>query len=107
MLALSERLSCQTVHPDVIAVRGLELNINAGTLAGVRSGDEWLLADPQRFPRQILVSGVAAKAVLARVGLVYPHHAQLQVVAGPSDLVRTDWRAWRADSPVLPMTAQP
>ena len=97
-LALSEQFACEAVRPDVIAVRGVELSINAGTLAGVRSGDEWLLADPQRFPQQILASGVAASAVLARVAQVYPHHAQLQIVAGPTDLVRTDWRAWRADS---------
>ncbi len=104
--ALSEQFSCEAVRPDVIAVRGVELSINAGTLAGVRTGDEWLLADPQRFPQQILASGVAANAVLARVGQVYPHHAQLQIVAGPSDSVRTDWRAWRADSPILPTHTQ-
>jgi hypothetical protein len=104
--ALSAQFSCEAVLPEVIAVRGPELSINAGTLAGVRAGDEWLLADPQRFPQQILASGVAATAVLARVGQVYPHHAQLQIVAGPSDTVRTDWRAWRADSPILPTTVQ-
>jgi hypothetical protein len=104
--ALSSQFSCEAVLPEVTAVRGLELSINAGTLAGVRAGDEWLLADPQRFPQQILASGVAATAVLARVGQVYPHHAQLQIVAGPSDTVRTDWRAWRADSPILPTTVQ-
>jgi hypothetical protein len=84
----------------VIAVSGAQLSINAGALAGVRTGDEWLLADPRRFPQQILASGVAATSVLARVGQVYPHHAQLQIVAGPADLVRTDWRAWRADSSI-------
>ncbi len=104
--ALSAQFSCEAVLPEVTAVRGPELSINAGTLAGVRTGDEWLLADPQRFPQQILASGVAATAVLARVGQVYPHHAQLQIVAGPSDTVRTDWRAWRADSPILPTTVQ-
>jgi hypothetical protein len=104
--ALSAQFSCEAVLPEVTAVRGPELSINAGTLAGVRAGDEWLLADPQRFPQQILASGVAATAVLARVGQVYPHHAQLQIVAGPSDTVRTDWRAWRADSPILPTTVQ-
>ena len=104
--ALSAQFSCEAVRPEVTAVRGAELSINAGTLAGVRAGDEWLLADPQRFPQQILASGVAATAVLARVGQVYPHHAQLQIVAGPSDTVRTDWRAWRADSPILPTTVQ-
>lgn len=99
--ALTAQFACQAVRPEVTAVRGLELSINAGTLAGVRTGDEWLLADPQRFPQQILASGVAAAAVLARVGQVFQHHAQLQVVAGPTDLVRTDWRAWRADSPII------
>jgi hypothetical protein len=99
--ALTAQFACQAVRPEVTVVRGLELSINAGTLAGVRTGDEWLLADPQRFPQQILASGVAAAAVLARVGQVFQHHAQLQVVAGPTDLVRTDWRAWRADSPII------
>lgn len=104
--ALSAQFACESLRPDVIAVRGVELSINAGTLAGVRTGDEWLLADPQRFPQQILASGVASTAVLARVGQVFPHHAQLQIVAGPTDLVRTDWRAWRADSPILPTVIQ-
>jgi hypothetical protein len=99
--ALAAQFACEAVRPEVTAVRGVELSINAGTLAGVRTGDEWLLADPQRFPQQILAPGVAATAVLARVGQVFQHHAQLQVVAGPTDLVRTDWRAWRADSPIL------
>jgi hypothetical protein len=104
--ALSEQFSCHVVRPDVTAVRGVELSINAGTLAGVRTGDEWLLADPQRFPQEVLASGVAATAVLARVGRVYPYNAQLQIVAGPSDLVQTDWRAWRADLPILPTKIQ-
>ena len=104
--ALAQQFSCEAVRPDVIAVRGGELSINAGALAGVRPGDEWLLADPQRFPREILSSGVAANSVLARVGQVYPLHAQLQIVAGPSDQVRTDWRAWRADSPIIPINTQ-
>jgi hypothetical protein len=95
---LAAQLSCAAVRPDVIAVQGAELTINAGALAGVRAGDEWLLADPQRFPQQILASGVAASAVLARVAQVFPLHAQLQMVAGPSELVRPDWRAWRADA---------
>jgi hypothetical protein len=98
--ALAQQFSCSAVRPDVIAVSGAQLSINAGALAGVRTGDEWLLADPRRFPQQILASGVAATSVLARVGQVYPHHAQLQIVAGPGNLVRTDWRAWRADSSI-------
>ncbi len=100
--ALAQQFSCAPVRPEVTAVSGAQLSINAGALAGVRTGDEWLLADPQRFPQQLLAPGVAATSVLARVGQVYPLHAQLQIVAGPAQLVRTDWQAWRADSPLSP-----
>ncbi len=100
--ALTQLLACRAVRPDVTVVRGKELNINVGALAGVRSGEEWLVADPRSFPQHMLAAGVAARSVLATVGKVYPLHAQLQILAGPADLVRTDWRAWRADSPSLP-----
>lgn len=99
--ALAQQFSCSAVRPDVIVASGSQLSINAGALAGVRTGDEWLLADPRRFPQQILASGVAAASVLARVIQVYPLHAQLQIVAGAADSVKTNWRAWRADSPIL------
>ena len=92
---MGTRLACESVKPEVIQARGADLRINAGTLAGVRAGDEWVLADQRRFPHQILESGVGAQAVLARVQRVYAHHAQLQVLAGPADQVRTQWRAWQ------------
>jgi hypothetical protein len=73
------------------------VQINAGALAGVRAGDEWLLADPKTFPSQVV--GPSSKALLlAKVVAVTPHHAQLAVMAGPLDAVQTDWRAWPAES---------
>jgi uncharacterized protein (DUF2237 family) len=93
--ALDSRLACESVKPEVTQARGADLRINAGTLAGVRAGDEWVLADQRRFPHQILEAGVGAQVVLARVQRVYAHHAQLQVLAGPADQVRTQWRAWQ------------
>ena len=92
---MGARLACESVKPEVTQARGADLRINAGTLAGVRAGDEWVLADQRRFPHQILEAGVGAQVVLARVQRVYTHHAQLQVLAGPADQVRTQWRAWQ------------
>ena len=92
---MGTRLACESVKPEVTQARGADLRINAGALAGVRAGDEWVLADQRRFPHQILEAGVGAQAVLARVQRVYAHHAQLQVLAGPADQVRTQWRAWQ------------
>ena len=96
--ALGEQLACESVKPEVVHVRGADLRINVGALAGVRAGDEWLLADQRRFPQQILEPGVAAQAVLARVQRVDAHHAQLQVLAGPADQIRTHWRAWQPNA---------
>jgi hypothetical protein len=95
--AVGQLLACESVKPEV-HVRGADLRINVGALAGVRAGDEWLLADQRRFPQQILEPGVAAQAVLARVQRVDAHHAQLQVLAGPADQVRTHWRAWQPNA---------
>ena len=96
--AVGEQLACESVKPEVVHARGADLRINVGALAGVRAGDEWLLADQRRFPQQILEPGVAAQAVLARVQRVDAHHAQLQVLAGPADQVRTHWRAWQPNA---------
>ena len=96
--AVGAQLACESVKPEVVYARGADLRINVGALAGVRAGDEWLLADQRRFPQQILEPGVAAQAVLARVQRVDAHHAQLQVLAGPADQVRTHWRAWQPNA---------
>jgi hypothetical protein len=99
---LADKLACEQVKPEVVQARGADLRINVGALAGVRAGDEWLLADQRRFPQQILEPGVAGQAVLARVQRVYAHHAQLQVLAGPGDQIRTNWRAWQSQSLLSP-----
>jgi len=99
---LSARLVCEPVRTEVSQAMGSDLRLNVGALAGVRVGEEWLLANPQRFPQQILEPGVAAGLVLARVQQVFAHYAQLQVLAGPRDQVRPAWRAWLSESPAMP-----
>jgi len=74
------------------------LHINAGSVAGVRAGDEWLLADPQSFPSR-LVDTQSASVLLAKVVEVTPHQARLAVVAGSAaQTIPSHWRAWPAES---------
>ena len=90
-------LGCDTVQPKVTDRRAQSLQINAGELAGVRKGDEWLLADPQSFPSRV-VDKQSDTMLLAKVMEVTPHHARLAVVAGPAQAIQMHWRAWPADS---------
>ena len=90
-------LSCQAINPVVTAVNSEQLQINAGALAGVRKGDEWLVANPAKFPAELLGKEGAPQTLLAKVQSVTPHSAQLIVVAGPAQAAQTDWRAWPTD----------
>lgn len=94
---LGQWIGCDPLQPLVTQRRANQVQINAGGLAGVRTGDEWLLADPKAFPSQV-VGPASASLLLAKVIEVTPHHARLAVLAGPADAVQTDWRAWPAES---------
>jgi hypothetical protein len=94
---LDQWMGCDPLQPQVTQRRANQVQINAGGLAGVRPGDEWLLADPQAFPSQV-VGPSSAALLLAKVVEVSPHHAQLAVLAGPADAVQPHWRAWPAES---------
>jgi hypothetical protein len=90
-------LSCQALNPTVTAVNLEQVQINAGALSGVRKGDEWLLANPAKFPAELIGKEGAPQTLLAKVQSVTPHSAQLLVVAGPAQAVQTNWRAWPTD----------
>ncbi len=92
-------LACKPVQAEVTQAMGSQLRINMGSAAGVKVGDEWLLADGQKFPQRLLEAGVASQTVLARVQLVGEHFAQLKPVAGPMQSVQRQWTAWSADGP--------
>jgi hypothetical protein len=94
---LDQWMGCDPLHPVVTKRSANQVQINAGGLAGVRPGDEWLLADPQSFPSQV-VGTASSTLLLAKVVEVSPHHARLAVLAGPADAIKTDWRAWPAES---------
>ena len=91
-------LSCHAIHPVVTAVVSDQIQINAGAMAGVRKGDEWLVANPARFPAELLGKEGAPQTLLARVQAVTPYNSQLVVLAGPAQAAQAEWRAWPTDT---------
>jgi hypothetical protein len=103
-------LSCHAINPAVTAVNAQQLQINAGALAGVRKGDELLVANPARFPKELMSKEGAPQTLLAQVQSVSTYNAQLVVLAGPAQAAQADWRAWPTDTlvkePKVAPTAQ-
>lgn len=95
---LEAALSCQPVVAKVTQAMGSQIRINAGAAAGLRLGDEWLLADGQKIPERVLEASLSAHTVLARVTALSEHHAQLAPVAGSKTAVRQHWLAWSAEA---------
>jgi hypothetical protein len=89
-----EWLSCQAMNPLVTAAKGQQIEISAGSLSGVRTGDEWLIANPVRFPVELMSRDGAPQTLLATVQSVTPFASQLVVSAGPAQSVQANWRAW-------------
>lgn len=97
---LAQWLSCEEVKPTVTAVNQQAISINAGSMAGIKKGDEWLIADPRNFPTQLLGKEGAPQTLLAKVQAVSPYESKLILAAGPSNAVEVNWRAWPADTVV-------
>jgi hypothetical protein len=95
--ALTERLACEPVQVQVLHSQADRLQIDQGSLAGVRAGDEWLVSDRRRWPGRMLEPEASQALVLARVEQVSDTRAQLQVLAGPAGAVRPNWQAWPMD----------
>lgn len=97
---IAQWLSCEDVKPTVTAVNQQAISINAGAMAGIKKGDEWLIADPKNFPAQLLGKEGAPQTLLARVQAVSLYDSKLILAAGPSNAVQVNWRAWPADTVV-------
>ena len=97
--ALSERLACQPVKVQVLQSQADRVQVDQGSMAGMRVGEEWLISDRQRVPQRLLEPGAAQAIVLARVERVDVQRAELKVLAGPTDQVRPQWQAWPVQAP--------
>lgn len=95
---LSQLVACEPVTPSVTAVRTDTIVINAGSESGIRKGDEWLLADPRKFPSQLMDKNGASQTLLAQVENVSPYQAELTILAGPAQSVQKNWRAWPTET---------
>lgn len=97
--ALSERLACQPVKVQVLQSQADRVQVDQGSMAGMRVGEEWLISDRLRVPQRLLEPGAAQAIVLARVERVEVQRAELKVLAGPTDQVRPQWQAWPVQAP--------
>jgi hypothetical protein len=100
-------LSCHAITPAVTAVNLQQVQINAGSLSGVKKGDEWLVANPAQFPAALLSKDGAPQTLLARVQSVTPFNSQLIVLAGPVQSVQAEWRAWPTETLLKEPSVQP
>ena len=95
---LEHHLGCLPVVADVVQAGGAQVRINIGSAAGLRVGDEWVLANDQSAVQRALEPGVVDQTVLAQVQFVGTHHAELRAIAGNNQNVQTHWTAWPASA---------
>ena len=90
---LEQQLSCE---PQTFAVERKDgrLTLNAGSNAGLRVGDQLMIADPSVLPRHTLEPGALDAAVLAEVKSVTPYQAEIKQVAGRKQKFNGAWVAW-------------
>jgi hypothetical protein len=96
-LELYKTMVCQTVVGEVTQALGKQFRINLGAAAGLRVGDNWVLADAGKLPQRALEAGNTANTVMAKVQYVTEHYAQLTPTAGPAQNVQRRWAAWSAE----------
>ena len=96
--SLSQLVACEGITPTVTEVKPEFIRINAGSESGVRIGDEWLVADPAKFPSQLVGQDGASQMLLAKVESVLPYHSVLTIVAGSAQSAQAQWRAWPTET---------
>ena len=102
-----EWLACQPINPMLTAANAQQIEINAGALAGVKKGDEWLVANPSSFPAELMSKNGAPQTLLAKVQSVTPFNSQMVVLAGPAKSVQADWRAWPTETLIKEPNVKP
>jgi len=96
--SLTQLVACEAITPAVTEVQNETLRINAGSESGVRNGDEWLVADPAKFPSQLVGQDGASQMLLAKVDSVSAYHSVLTIVAGSAKSAQAQWRAWPTET---------
>jgi hypothetical protein len=105
--ALSQLVACEAITPIVTEVQSESIRINAGSESGIRKGDEWVVADPAKFPSQLVGKDGASQMLLAKVETVMPYQSVLTIVAGPAQSAQAQWRAWPTETLMKEATVSP
>ncbi len=105
--SLSQLVACEAITPTVTEVHTEFIRISAGSESGVRKGDEWLVADPAKFPSQLVGKDGASQMLLAKVDSVSPYQSVLTIVAGPAQSAQPQWRAWPTETLLKEATVLP
>lgn len=90
---LDQRLACEKVEPEIVAVESGRWVLNMGRLAGLRVGDEWALVNPAQLPERSMQPGVIDQMVVGRITQVQDLRAQISLVAGNAQAPQPGWVA--------------
>jgi hypothetical protein len=90
---LDQRLACEKVEPEIVAVESGQWVLNMGRLAGLRVGDEWALVNPAQLPERSMQPGAIDQMVVGRITQVQDLRAHISLVAGNARAPQPGWVA--------------
>lgn len=91
--AVNKALGCEPLRLQVAVLSAEQLDLQAGALQGVRSGDQFVLVDADRVPNQMLEPGALDAASLWEVQSIGPVRATARRLAGPGPATARRWVA--------------
>lgn len=91
--ALDQKLACERPEPQVLDHESGLWVLNMGEMAGLHTGQDWILVNPNRLPERSLEPGALEQMVVARVVALDARRAKLQLVAGDARAPRPGWVA--------------
>ncbi len=91
--SMESELACIPPQFEVTKWQGQQLVLAAGSMNGLKSGDQFVVVDPSILPAHALQAGAMQRMVLAEVKHVSPYTAELKQVAGPALSGNANWVA--------------
>ena len=91
--SMESELTCIPPQFEVTKWQGQQLVVAAGSVNGLKNGDQFVVVDPTILPAHALQAGAMQRMVLAEVRHVSPYTAELKQVAGPSMGGNANWVA--------------
>lgn len=96
---MESELACIPPQFEVMKWQGQQLVLAAGSMNGLKVGDQFVVVDPSILPAHALQAGAMQRMALAEVRHVSPYTAELKQVAGPALSGQAAWVAVAHDKP--------